>query len=122
MTADAVRIDVWLWCVRLAPSRSRATAACKGGQVKVNGDKVKASAKLAVGDTVSLSTAGWPKVVEVTELIWARVGAPRAAECYIDKSPARPPKEHTALFAVRDRGTGRPTKRQRRQIDRLRGR
>lgn len=122
MSEAGSRIDVWLWCVRLSPSRSKATAACKGGKVSVNGAKVKASARVVVGDTVTLSDGLWPRIVVVTEVITARVGAPRAVQCYLDKSPARPPREQTAAFALRDRGTGRPTKRDRRQLDKLRGR
>jgi ribosome-associated heat shock protein Hsp15 len=60
--------------------------------------------------------------VVIVRVITKRVGAPVAAECYIDNSPPRPPREQVAAVAVRDRGAGRPTKRERRSMDKLLGR
>lgn len=122
MAEQVVRVDVWIWSVRLAPSRAQATAACKAGHVRLNGQRVKPASRVAVGDTVRLSNGQWPREVVVTEAIAARVGASRAVECYEDHSPQRPKKEAVALFGVRDRGAGRPTKKDKRQIDKLRGR
>lgn len=78
---------------------------------------------MAVGDRVEAYLHRRDRIVEVTGLITKRVGAAVAAECYVDHSPP-PPERDTSepLFAVRDRGAGRPTKRDRRRIDRLRGR
>ena len=65
---------------------------------------------------------GRERVVVVQRVITKRVGAPVAAECYVDNSPPRPPREEVAAVAVRDRGTGRPTKRDRRIMEKLLGR
>lgn len=119
---DGTRVDAWLWAVRLFKSRSAATTACKGGHVKVNGSTAKAATTLNVGDRVDALVHGHRRSLEVVRLIEKRVGAPIAVECYVDHSP--PPPDATAIpsLGTRDRGAGRPTKRERRQIDRLRGR
>ncbi len=121
-SAPTVRVDVWLVAVRLAKTRAIAAKACKGGQVAVNGDDVKPASPVAVGDHLVARLGGRDRIVEVTRLIDKRVGAAIAQTCYIDHSPPMPPSTRTAAFAVRDPGSGRPTKKDRRQIDRLRGR
>ncbi len=113
-SAGSVRLDAWIWSVRLAKTRSQAADACKGGHVRVNGEKVKPAQPVKVGDQV--------RVRRVTRLISKRVGPPAAAECYTDQSPPPPPREFAGPVAIRDRGAGRPTKRDRREVDRLRGR
>lgn len=118
---DHARIDVWLWSVRLCTTRSEATALCRGGHVHLNGRAVKAAAEVRVGDRVEARIHGRPRVVEVSGLVTKRVGAPIAATCYVDHSPPPDPDDRVA-YAVRDRGTGRPTKRDRRQTDRWQGR
>ena len=119
---DGTRVDAWLWAVRLFKSRSVATAACKGGHVKVNGATAKAATTLKVGDRVDAFVHGDRRSLEVVRLVDKRVGAPIAVQCYVDHSPP-PERESTGpAAAARDRGAGRPTKRERRQIDRLRGR
>lgn len=116
-----VRLDLWLWSVRLYKTRSVATAACRGGHVRVNGNPVKPAQNLNVGDRVTVRQPGWERVFEVVELITKRVGAPEAQKCYVDHSPPRP--EYLAhATARRERGAGRPTKKERRAIDELRGR
>ncbi|MEV2256353.1 RNA-binding S4 domain-containing protein [Streptomyces sp. NPDC050147] len=118
----SVRVDAWIWSVRLVKTRSMGAAACKGGHVRVNGERVKPAYGLRVGDEVRLRHAGGREhVVVVKRLIRKRVGAPVAAECYVDNSPPPPPREAVAPAGVRDRGTGRPTKRDRREMERLRG-
>ncbi|MFD3575788.1 RNA-binding S4 domain-containing protein [Streptomyces sp. NPDC058644] len=118
----SVRADVWIWSVRLVKTRSMGAAACKGGHVRVNGERVKPAYGVHVGDEVRLRHAdGREHVVVIKRLIRKRVGAPVAVECYIDKSPPPPPREAVAPAGVRDRGTGRPTKRDRREMERLRG-
>ena len=77
---------------------------------------------MRAGDEVRLRQDGRERIVVVTQVIGKRVGAPVAAECYIDNSPPPPPRETAAPVAVRERGTGRPTKRERRSIDKLLGR
>lgn len=119
---DTTRVDRWLWAVRLYKTRSAAAAACRGGHVRVNDVRVKPSAAVRVGDTITARTGERDRIVEVVRLIDARVGAPIAAECLIDRSPPPPPRDQVAPFFVRDRGAGRPSKRERRQLDRARGR
>jgi ribosome-associated heat shock protein Hsp15 len=119
----SVRVDQWLWAVRLYKSRSLATDACKGGHVRVNGRPVKPASPVHVGDTVEARVADRQRVVEVARVIDKRVGAPIAAECLVDHSPPPPPREEYVppLFS-RPRGTGRPTKKERRSLDRFRDR
>ena len=119
----SVRLDVWLWSVRLAKTRSQASDACKGGHVRVNGEKVKPAQAVKVGDQVRVRRSdGWERIVTVAKLISKRVGPPVAATCYVDQSPPPPPREFAGPVAVRDRGAGRPTKRERRDLDKLRPR
>jgi len=120
---DTARVDQWLWSVRLTKTRADAAAACRAGHVKVNGKTAKPSSPIKVGDRVEARLAQRERVAVVERVIVKRVGAVVAVECYDDQSP--PPPERTrpdAQFAVRDPGAGRPTKRDRRQIDKLRGR
>ena len=117
--ASAVRIDVWLWAIRVYKTRSAATTACRAGHVRVNGDRAKAAQPVRVGDEVRVRIAGFDRILVVKKLIVKRVGAPVAAEAFDDRTP---PREPLAMLAVRDRGAGRPTKRERREIERLRGR
>lgn len=120
MESSEVRLDVWVSSVRLYRTRSAASTACRGGHVTINGRKAKASTLVTVGDRVVALTLGGERIVVVRRLIEKRVGAGVAVTCYEDLTPAPPPKEEIALVAVRDRGTGRPTKRDRRELDRLR--
>ena len=115
-----VRVDSWIWSVRLTKTRSLAAAACKAGHVRVNGDRAKPAQTVRPGDEVRVREGGgYERVVTVSRIVRKRVGAPVAAECYVDTSPPRPPREEVVLVAVRDRGTGRPTKRDRRELERL---
>lgn len=107
--------------MRLFKTRSAAAAACKAGHVKLNDATVKPAQTVAVGDRVRAWVNHREYVYEVTDLVTKRVGAPRARECYIDHSPPPPSKEILASIPRRDRGAGRPTKRERRQLDKLRG-
>jgi ribosome-associated heat shock protein Hsp15 len=117
---EQVRVDRWLWSVRIFKTRSEATGGCQGGHVRVNGRLAKPATPVRIGDRVT-AWVGRERVIEVTELIGRRVGAPLAAACYIDHSPAPPPKELSGPAFRRDPASGRPTKRDRRQIDRVRG-
>lgn len=120
-----VRVDKWLWSVRVYKTRTMATDACTAGRVKVNGTVAKPAAKIGVGDRVQATRGDRVIVYEVVELIEKRVSATRAATCIVDHSPPPPEKStdfvEAPVFAQRDRGAGRPTKRDRRMIDRLRG-
>lgn len=110
-----------MWAVRLYPTRSQATEACRGGHVKVNGRSAKPAVVVRVGDRIAARRGGWERDVEVARVIERRVGPSIAAECLVDHSPPRPARElaPAALF-VRDRAAGRPTKRDRRRLDRFR--
>jgi ribosome-associated heat shock protein Hsp15 len=87
--------------------------------VRINGHPAKAAASVAVGDQVVVRTHGIDRTLEVRQLIEKRVGAALAADCFVDHSPPPPPREERA--PERERGAGRPTKRERRQLDRWRG-
>lgn len=119
-----VRVDKWLWAVRVYKTRTRAGVACSDGLVLVNDVVAKPATKIDVGDVVTARRGDDTIVYIARELIEKRVSASRAAECVEDRSPPPQPREHPdqAVFARRDRGAGRPTKRERRDIDRLRGR
>ncbi|WP_338891737.1 RNA-binding S4 domain-containing protein [Rhodococcus sovatensis] len=118
---QSVRLDSWIWAVRLFKTRSAAAAACRGGHVRVNGTPAKAGQRIGPDDEIRLRVDGLEKIVVVVRIVAKRVGAPVAAECMIDRSPPPPPKEVLASQPRRDRGAGRPTKRERRDLDRLRG-
>lgn len=123
MASGSARVDSWLWAIRIYKTRSAATAACRAGHVRVNGDRVKAAQPIQIGDEVRVRAAGVERILKVTGLAVKRMGAAPAAEYYLDRTPPPPPRAHaTAALAVRDRGAGRPTKRERRDLDRLRGR
>ena len=117
---DAVRVDIWLHAVRLFKTRSAANTAVKGGKIKVDGEPVKPSHKLRVGQTITFRQPGRERIIEVTGLLDKRVGYPVAIKHYIDHSPAPIPR-HLVAVPKRERGTCRPTKKERLQLDRLRG-
>ena len=117
--STSVRIDSWLWAIRVYKTRSAATTACRAGHVRLNGERTKASQQVKIGDEIRVRIAGFDRMLTVRQLLVKRVGAPLAALAYEDKTP---PREPVAIAGLRDRGAGRPTKRERRDIDRLRGR
>ncbi len=116
------RVDRWVWAVRLTKTRAAAASACRAGHIRVNGERAKPATSVKIGDEVRVRGEGPERIVVVRAVIERRVGPPVAVQCYRDDTPPPPPKEHIALAAQRDRGAGRPTKRERREIDRLRGR
>lgn len=115
------RLDVWLWSVRLYKTRSLATQACRGGHVRCNGAPVKPGQPVRVGDRIQVRLPGWTREFEVVQLLTKRVGAPLARAAYVDHSPERP-AHLSAPVVRRDPGTGRPTKKDRRALEKLRGR
>ncbi len=117
---SAVRVDQWVWAVRIFRTRALAAAACRSGHVEVNGRTAKPAATIRVGDLVQARVERRTYKLEVIHLIDKRVGSPVAVTCYIDHSPA--PEAREARAWQRDPGAGRPTKRDRRRIDQLRGR
>lgn len=120
--SGSVRLDAWIWAVRVTKTRSAATAACRGGHVKVNGQSAKAAQPVRIGDEVRVRIAGFDRILVVQQLLTKRVGAPLAAAAFEDRTPARPDPVEAQMVPRRDRGAGRPTKRERRELDRLRGR
>ena len=123
--ATSVRVDKWLWAVRVYRTRSAANEACSAGRVTVNGDSAKPATRVHVGDLVTAMRRDRTIAYEVRALIEKRVGAAKAAECVNDVSPPLPERASdptVAVAGIRERGEGRPTKRDRRRIDRLRGR
>lgn len=116
---ESTRLDRWLWAVRLTKTRPDAAAACRGGHVRVNDRPAKPATMVSPGDEVRARVQDRTRVVEVVRVIQRRVGATDAATCYVDRTPA-PPPEMLVPVARRDRGAGRPTKRERRVLDEFR--
>jgi ribosome-associated heat shock protein Hsp15 len=117
----ADRLDAWIWAVRLVKSRSAATAMVRAGHVRLNGERAKAAQPVKIGDEVRLRTGDVNRIVVVRQVLAKRVGAPQAAVAYDDLTPAPLPPEERVLIATRERGAGRPTKRDRRAIEKLTG-
>jgi ribosome-associated heat shock protein Hsp15 len=117
-----VRIDKWLWAARFFKSRTLAAAACHGGKVDVNGDAAKPSRAVRPGDLLHVTLPRGRRIVRVAALAERRGRASDAAGLYEDLTPPPPPREERLSPPVyRPRGAGRPTKRERRRIDRLAG-
>ncbi len=121
---DRVRVDRWLWAVRVYKTRAASNDACSKGRVLVNGEPCKPATRVRSGDRVEARRRDRTVVYEVREPLDKRVAAARAAEALIDHSPPAPERalDPHAVQAGRERGAGRPTKRERRQLDRFRGR
>lgn len=122
MADSGVRVDSWLWAIRVFKTRSAATTACRAGHVRVAGERAKAAQIVRPGDEVRVRISGFDRILVVVQPLAKRVAAPVAATAYLDTSPPLPTPEEVALAPTRDRGAGRPTKRERREIDKLRGR
>ncbi|MGD0742809.1 MAG: RNA-binding S4 domain-containing protein [Acidimicrobiales bacterium] len=119
---ESTRVDRWLWAVRIYKSRTESTEACRSGHVRVNGARAKPATSVRTGDRVTARASGRERILEVVEVIDKRLGAPIAAACFIDHTPAEPPGGAESAGFVRDPASGRPTKRDRRRLDRARGR
>jgi ribosome-associated heat shock protein Hsp15 len=124
MAGSKARVDKWLWCVRIFKSRTIATDACKGGKVKIQGETVKPSYLLHEGQVVVVRKNGFDFHFKVVSLIHNRVSAPLAALSYENLTPLEELNKYNDWFSGkgaerRDKGTGRPTKRERRDIDRF---
>lgn len=120
-----VRVDKWLWSVRIFKSRTMATDACKSSKVKVNDTNVKPSYLLERGQIVKVSKGGFNLEFKVLDLLQKRVGAPIAQACYEDLTPPEEMTKYQDWFVGkssperREKGAGRPTKRDRRDIDKF---
>ncbi len=116
------RIDKWLWAARFFKSRTLAVAACNGGRVDVNGDAAKPSKAVRAGDLLQVTLPRGRRIVRVAALADRRGSGSQAALLYEDLTPPPPPREaRIRPPAYRPPGAGRPTKRERRRIDRLAG-
>lgn len=118
---EGARVDQWLWAIRVYKTRSAANEACRGGHVRINGWSAKPASPVHAGDRVQATIRGDLRDVEVVQLITKRVGAPVAVQCYVDHSPPPTAERPVRRLFPRDPGAGRPTKRDRRLTDRLRG-
>ena len=118
---DAIRIDKYLWAVRLYKTRSLATEACRCGHIRMNGQPLKASHEIKVGEVYEISIEQLHKVIQVTQLLGNRVGAQLVANYMADLTPQEEYERIQMVrqysFEKRDRGVGRPTKRDRREIE-----
>lgn len=119
---EVTRIDRWLWAVRLLKTRAESTTACRAGHVRINGTAAKPASPVRSGDRVQAVVHGRERVLEVVRVIDKRVSATVAGECLVDHSPPVPERERVPPVLAREPGTGRPTKRDRRQLDRFRAR
>ena len=115
---ESVRVDRWLYAARIFKTRTLATQACVGGRVRRDGQALKPSHVLRVGDEVRVQTPRALRILEVRALADRRLSAPLARELYDDHSPPPAPREERG--PRRARGTGRPTKREGRALRKLR--
>lgn len=122
MNPLGVRIDKWLWMVRVFKTRTMATDACNAGKVKMNGDNLKPSKIVKTTEIFTIKIDQLDKTIQVIDTPKSRVGAPLVPNYYTDLTPPEEYERVKALrtrFEIRDHGEGRPTKRDRRQIDYL---
>lgn len=123
MQNPKVRIDKWLWSVRIFKTRTISTDACKSGKVSANDSNVKPSYIVKLSDILTVKKNGFNFQYKVIEIIEKRVGSPIALSCYEDITPLEELKKYEAWFLAgkkgefREKGTGRPTKKDRRSID-----
>ena len=120
---NSIRIDKWLWAIRIFKTRSLASQACKTGKVKIDGNNVKASREVRIDNIISIQIGQLLKTIKVKGLIKNRVSAKLAVENYEDLTPAEEYKklklQHEMKTEYRDQGSGRPTKKERRIITKL---
>ncbi len=125
-TTEGMRLDKWLWAARLYKTRSLAREAVAGGKVHLNGRRVKPAHTLRPGDRLELSRGSWTLELVVRALASQRRPAPEAARLYEETEASRKAREEAAtrrrLEAAAPRPAGRPDKRERRHLRRLRGR
>ncbi len=117
---ERVRVDKWLWAARMFKTRSLASTACDAGHVKLNGSSAKASKVVKRGDHIEVLTPGGLRILSIVELLDRRGPASLAQQLYEDHTPPPPPPEQRDVFMPRrERGDGRPTKRDRRELERF---
>ena len=122
-SSDSIRIDKWLWAARVFKTRSLASTACDGGKVDINAEAAKPAKRVRSGDLVEVTMPrGRRRILKVTAVGDRRGSAEAARRLYEDLTPPEPPRPRQAPPPFRTPGAGRPTKRERREIERLRGR
>lgn len=120
-----VRLDKWLQVARVFKTRTLAQRACTGGRVKLNGSTAKGHRPVSIEDRIEVSFGDWTRVLVVKRIEPRPVPKAVARELYLDLSPPQPKLDPIDRImqqgpAYRERGKGRPTKRERRQVERLR--
>ena len=124
--ADSVRVDKWLWAVRIFKTRSQAADACKGGKVKMDGVNVKPSRDVKPGDVLEVHHNHIKRTVKVKVAAKNRVAARLVPDLMADLTPKEEFEKLEMINKLnqekRDRGTGRPTKKDRREINKMKGR
>jgi ribosome-associated heat shock protein Hsp15 len=122
---ETVRVDKWLWAVRVYKTRTQAADACRGGKVKIDGMPLKPSREITVGDVVNIQQGIIKKTLKVKVAAKNRVSAKLVPDLAEDLTPPEEYEKQDMLRQLRhekrDRGTGRPTKKDRREINRLKG-
>jgi len=120
---DGVRVDKWLWAVRIYKTRNQAGEACRSGKIKINDIPVKPSREIKIGDILRINLGVLTKTVKITGLLQNRVAAKFVSDFLVDMTPAEEYAKIELLkerkFEFRLKGLGRPTKKERRIIDRL---
>ena len=120
---EGYRVDKWLWSVRVFKTRSQATSACRKGRVYIGGQEVKPSREVKIGDEIQVNLKQFIKTVKVVELLENRVGAKIVPQYMEDLTPEeeynKQKKIRETNYEYRDRGAGRPTKKERRMIEKL---
>ena len=120
---DSLRVDRWLWAARVFKTRSQAGAACDGGKVDVNDEAAKPARRVRAGDLVRVTLPrGRRRILKVAAVDDRRGSAEVAKALFEDLTPPEPPRLRQAPPPRREPGAGRPTKRERRDIEWLRGR
>lgn len=120
---EKVRVDKWLWSVRIFKSRTLASEACKDGKVKMGDERLKPSSLISIGEHLEVQKNGFNYRYEIVHLLQKRVSASIAQQAYLDHTPQEELNKYKDWYIgkgrteIRERGSGRPTKKDRRVID-----
>lgn len=120
---ESMRIDKWLWAVRIFKSRTLAADACKSGKIRNQKGLAKPSSMVTPGEIIDVKKNGFDLKFKILSLLKSRVGAPVAVTCYQDLTPTEELNKYKDWFVgksgveYREKGLGRPTKKERREID-----
>lgn len=121
--SNGIRIDKWLWAVRIFKTRSKATHACRNGKVKIDDQPVKPSTEIKTGDVIQVNKEQIDLEIKVLQTLEKRVGAKLVPDYMEDLTPEENYRKQEIArqtnFEYREKGQGRPTKKQRREIEQL---